>query len=126
MYEFLNYPGRIVAVRHILLSHVGIATGQGTVITAVPIPGVVELPWHEFSKGRTIHDCGYPSELPPLEVVGNARAQIGQPYRLLSNNCEHLVREAHQLKRESPQLQTWVAVGLLTVATILITRKARA
>ena len=126
MYECLYWPGRCVAVRVAMIWHLGISTGQGTVITATPTHGVVELPWQVFAKGRTIYDRGYPSKLSPMQVVANARVQIGRPYCLFSNNCDHLVREAHDLKRESPQLKTWAAVGLLVATAVFVARKARA
>lgn len=106
--------------------HRGIATGDLTVVTTTPKHGTHEQSEYDFASGKPIQDRGYRGNLPPLSIVANARAQIGRPYCVLSNNCDHLVREAQGLKRESSQLQTWVAAGLLVATAVLIARKARA
>lgn len=96
--------------------HVGVASDRpGFVIhNSRRRGGVVEEPLSSFSEGRPVRAV-YPGRLPPKNVVARARTQIGRPYRLFGNNCEHFVRFAHALHHASPQLRRAAAgVGAIT------------
>ena len=106
--------------------HLGIATGEGTVVTTTPRHGTHERSERTFAKDGPVQDRGLRGALPPETVVAKARARIGRPYSLLRDNCEHLVCAAHGLKPQSPQVQTWAALGLLVAAGVLLARRPRA
>jgi hypothetical protein len=78
---------------------------------------VAEEIWDQFASGKQVSVDGYPSKLPPHEVVRRARGLIGALYRLLSFNCEHLIAAAHGLRPASPQLAAMI--GIAAVAAVL-------
>lgn len=43
--------------------------------------------------------------LAPIEIVRRARERVGEPWRLLSSNCEHFVRTVLGQPKESRQVQ---------------------
>lgn len=112
-------PGEVISVRHPQgYQHLGIYSGQGTVIHASKDVGcVVEHLLHEFSGGRQISRHGSSTRLQPWLVVENARRQIGRRYQLFSYNCEHFVREVSGFAPTSPQLQM-VMLGVLVAASV--------
>lgn len=114
-------PGTIVGVWIGIIQHVGILTESGTVIANSFVHGgVIELPVPRFTIGKRLSLKGYPGRLPPQEVVTNARAEMGQPWNLFKNNCEHFVRRVHGLRPHSPQLQrAMFALGLTAVSLLL-------
>jgi len=117
--------GTIVSVPFLIVfRHLGIISdrrhqGKPMVISNSPWSGgVSEQPWGMFTGGFDVALAGYPSNLPPYEVLRRARSQIGTRYSLLTWNCDHFVRYAHGLASESPQLAR--AVLLLAVGTTLV------
>lgn len=109
--------GTVVCVRMFgVLTHVGVLSsridGARTVIfQSFSHQKAVELPHGEFTGGRLVSARANTGRLPPWQIVANARAQIGEPYDLLSNNCEHLVSRAEGLRADSPQVRRWVILG---------------
>lgn len=79
---------------------------------------VVEEWAMEFSLGAPVYTHGVWSKLSWQQTVGNARSQLGQPYRLFDRNCEHFVRFCHGLPQESPQLAS--AVGAVVVGGLIL------
>jgi len=105
-------PGRI--------EHFGVLTEQHlygfppTIISASKVRQlIVEEQPMQFSLGALIYAQGVWSKQPWQQTVGNARSQLGQPYRLFDRNCEHFVRFCHGLPQESPQLAKAVGVALI-------------
>lgn len=120
-------PGTVVSTPLFLFyRHRGIVSdrwyqGKPMVISASGRAGrVCEEPWDTFSGGLAVRDDGYPSTLPPYEVVARARAHIGTPYQTLSWNCDHLVARAHGQAHESPQVAATVAVAVLVLGIGLL------
>ncbi len=91
--------------------------GQPTIVHASNLLGkIVEESATDFMRKAVgpIRSLGFWGELPPGEVLRRARAQLGQPYRLLRRNCEHLVAQVHGLAPISPQLRSAVGGAALT------------
>lgn len=114
-------PGMVLAVDFFPVTHVGIATEPGWVISnSRARGGVHEEPLHAFSEGRPIRVLGHYGDLPGWHVVERARTRIGHAWNIFSNNCEHFVRWAHGVEVESPQLKAagGVAFGLAVLGFI--------
>jgi hypothetical protein len=75
--------------------------------------GVAEVTWDAFAAGQQVFVEGYPGNLPPLEVLCNARSLIGQPYNVLQSNCEHFVYHCHGQQPNSPQVAAVAVVAAL-------------
>jgi hypothetical protein len=124
MVHFRFSPGATVGVRVLPgVIHLGIATerldheGYQTVISGSARAGnVAEEPMSVFSAGRDVFEVKeLRGNLPSFLVVDQARTLLGQPYKLFSNNCEHVVRKAQGLVTHSSQL----ALGILLAGTVL-------
>ena len=110
-------PGDVVVASRGLYEHVGIYAGGGTVISCSGRAGcVVAEPVAEFARGSPARLAGYPGRLPRDVVVERAWEQLGRPYSLFSNNCEHFVARVHGLAPRSPQL---FALGAVAVGVAL-------
>jgi hypothetical protein len=109
-----------------LYMHKGILFPDRRVLHASKEKGRVVLDTLEnFSEGKPVRALGYPGRLAPDQVLSRGLALLGQRYRLLRNNCEHLVAHAHGLPEKSPQLNAWLAVGVVGVtAAALIGRRS--
>lgn len=108
--------GYRLVVHGVSVFHVGIVTdrsdqrGLPHVISASKRTGLVrEETWSEFTQGAAVVRQNIGGRLPSHEVLRRARSQIGEEWSLLWANCEHFVRWAHGLPRESPQLKAAVA-----------------
>lgn len=103
--------GQIVASWRVFYWHWGIVTdswknGEQTVISCSGLRRmVVEEPMSIFCQGNSVEPRDFPSALTVREVLARARGKLGQPYDLLSWNCEHFVYDASGLVKQSPQLQ---------------------
>jgi hypothetical protein len=103
-------PGTIISIAVWPVDHVGIVTdrfvdGSPTIISnSLRRGGVVEETWQSFHAGLESQSRGYPGRLLPSVVLKRARSKLGSKWTPTSN-CEHLVRYAHGLPVESPQLQ---------------------
>lgn len=101
-------PGDHVAREALLgpLIHHGIVDVDGRVIHATPdAPGVVSDDLETFAAGREIEVIGRaasPDEA--AQVAARARAQIGAPFDIFQNNCEHVAFAARG-RRASPTLE---------------------
>lgn len=118
-----NYSvGTVLAVDFFPVTHVGIATGRGWVISnSRARGGVYEESLRDFSDGRPIRVLGHLGNLPASRVVERARSKIGERWSLFSNNCEHFVRWAHGVKVASPQLENAVkAVGFFALLLVAV------
>jgi len=98
-----------------------------------PFDGEVRrVSFEEFARGARIlvkpHDD---ARFTRTESVERARARVGERgYRVLSNNCEHLVEEAITGKARSPQVlralvtTAGVFAGVALLAVVLRARKS--
>lgn len=76
------------------------------------LPVVQLATWEEFvNREARIERRPYPGYAE--YVVARARAQLGQKYNLLTNNCEHFVNLAADGERKSIQLQRAFALAIL-------------
>jgi len=117
-------PGDVLSVWKGFYRHKGIYVGDGRVIAASRDHGcVVDQTLDEFTEGQNLKNEGFPGQRSRDKVVEAARVQIGRPYALFTDNCEHLVNEAHGLRKSSPQLQTAAVAGLALIALIALLRK---
>lgn len=83
-----------------VLSHYGVVTVSGTVISNSRIGGgVIEQSLSEFSSGRRIRRHGRSSNLHPFEVEARARRALGSGYDLTGSNCIDFTRHAHRQAR---------------------------
>lgn len=91
-------PGDMVAVRFAgVLSHYGVMTQRGTVITnSNRNNGVVEQTLAEFADGRPVRRCARRGGLDALAVEARARRAKGAPYSLTHSNCSHFARWTHR------------------------------
>ena len=82
---------------------------------------VAVVDWHEFADGNPILLNRSPeSPAHAVAVVARAEANIGKPYYLFAQNCEHFASFAFTGEAESKTLQGWgwIAAGVLTVAAL--------
>lgn len=104
------------------ITHVGIRTGLGTVISNSKKLGyVAEETLEDFSGGEAVRSLGYPGDLSPVEVVSQARSLLGKRWSL-TDNCEHFVTWAHGLKPGSKQLQTILLFLIVGSAVVWLAR----
>jgi hypothetical protein len=107
-------PGDVVAIPFgIGLSHYGIVTASGTVISnSRKHGGVVEQSFHEFSNGKRVRLCERTDALSGNAAVSRARRAKGKPYSLNESNCVHFTRWSHRQKPTSIQIASATARSL--------------
>jgi len=122
-----NYQaGTILKIRLNGYWHKGILLPDGRVLHASKRTETVTIDsLAGFSDGREIHIEGYPGNLRPEEVVRRAHRLIGRPYKLFSDNCEHLVTQVHGLPKQSDQLRQYGAVFLSAVLVLMVLNRGR-
>ncbi|HTQ12949.1 MAG TPA: lecithin retinol acyltransferase family protein [Rhizomicrobium sp.] len=82
--------------------------------------GVAEISWDAFAGGREVFSEGYPSALPPWEVLYNAKSMIGEQYDIIFSNCEHFVCKCHNKEPRSAQVVGFVLLALGVAALALV------
>lgn len=104
-------PGDVVAIPFgIGLSHYGIVTAQGTVISnSRRHGGVVEQSLASFSNGKRIRLCERTDALSGAIAETRARRAKGTSYRLTESNCAHFSRWSHRQKPTSVQIASATA-----------------
>lgn len=117
-------PGDVVSIPFGgVLSHYGVVTARGTVISNSRLHGgVIEQSLEEFSSGRTIRAHGRYSELDAHMVEIRARRYLGRDYDLFGSNCGHLVRHAHRRKPTPMQVG---AAAVRAIGDMLSNNKRR-
>ncbi|NKC14086.1 MAG: hypothetical protein GKR94_18440 [Gammaproteobacteria bacterium] len=92
-----------------MYEHVGISDGEGGVFeNSKTGNGRGLVSYDEFSAGKSIIDLGIlPGSLPVPEIIERAKNLIldKKSYHLLTNNCEHFVRQVCGVEVTSPQVQ---------------------
>lgn len=110
--------GDVIYAQDVLYRHYGIYEGAGKVIDFSASKGhetdasdacIREKSLSAFAKGRAVAIDGSVEEnFSPNETVRRARSQIGKKkgeYNLVTNNCEHFIRECKSGKAESKQVR---------------------
>jgi hypothetical protein len=83
--------------------------------------GVAVVDWHEFADGNPILLHRRPeSAMHAADIVARAEANIGKPYFLFAQNCEHFASFAFTGRAESETVNAlgWVA-GIVAVAVVI-------
>lgn len=118
----LLQPGARVTVYVGGVRHEGIVSdafslGEPYVISNSRRTGLVaEEPLSAFSQGRDLQVLEPLADVPVWWLLLRARSRVGEPWRLLTWNCEHFVRWCYGVRVESPQLQ--LAGALLLVGAV--------
>jgi Lecithin retinol acyltransferase len=80
--------------------------------------GVTVSDWYEFSDGNQVFlHSRASSEAHIQEILARLEANIGQPYHLFAQNCEHFASFSFTGKAESKSVQAvgWVAAIALVI-----------
>lgn len=117
--------GTIVRTPAVLgfVGHVGIVSqvdevGRPThvISNSLKLGRVAEETINEFAaEAGTWKEDGYLGGRTPAQVLDAARALLGRPYSLFSDNCEHFVRRVHGVTPASPHVAAATVVGSLAV-----------
>lgn len=80
--------------------------------------GVVQSCWQDFSEGQTVvlHRRAT-SHMHVQQILQRVYANLGQPYFLIAQNCQHFASLVFTGKAESPSVK--VVGGLAVVAAIV-------
>lgn len=105
-------------VRCLLLVPGGVSV---EIINSTKGGGVAIVDWHQFADGNPIFLHSRPeSTAHAAYVVARAEANVGKPYALFAQNCEHFVSFAFTGRAESEtvNLVGRLAVGVMAVALL--------
>lgn len=83
--------------------------------------GVAATDWHEFTDGNPVVLHRSPeSSTHAAYIIARAEANLGKPYALFAQNCEHCASFAFTGEAESESIKTvgLMAVGLIAVAVV--------
>jgi hypothetical protein len=83
--------------------------------------GVGAVDWYRFADGNPVLLHRRPqSPAHATDVVARAEANIGKPYALFAQNCEHFASFAFTGLAESTTVSglAWLAAGVVTVAIL--------
>lgn len=83
--------------------------------------GVEIADWHQFGDGNPVFLHRRPkSPSHAADAVARADANVGKPYALFAQNCEHFASFAFAGIAESQSVRAlgWMAAGVLTVAAL--------
>ncbi len=103
--------GDVVAIPFgIGLSHYGIVTAQGTVISnSGKHGGVIEQSLSDFANGKRVRLCERTDTLSGIAAVSRARRAKGASYRLTESNCAHFTRWSHRQRPTTLQIASATA-----------------
>jgi hypothetical protein len=81
---------------------------------------VTVVAWHEFAAGNPVLLHRRPESAYAADVVVRAEANIGKPYYLFAQNCEHFALFAFTGRAESETVKAmgWMVAGVLAVAAL--------
>ena len=93
----------------------------------IPNQGVIVTTLDSFCEGRPVEIVAEPlSSAHQQLIVQTAQSNVGKPYVLFSQNCEHFASFCYLQKAESRQLQGAFAVaGLVAVAALAMNSTVR-
>jgi hypothetical protein len=83
--------------------------------------GVAVADWYQFADGNPVLLHSHPSSpTHASQVVARGEANIGKPYALFAQNCEHFASFAFTGQAESMTVATlgWMVAGVLAVAAL--------
>ncbi len=82
--------------------------------------GVIQSSWLEFSEGQSVvlHRRAT-SQMHVHQILQRVYANLGKPYLLLGQNCQHFASFAFTGKAESPATRTVGGLALLAVIAAL-------
>lgn len=83
--------------------------------------GVDVADWYEFADGSPVFLHRRPESIEQrAEIMARANSNIGKPYALFAQNCEHFASFAFTGQAESVTLKAvgWVAAGVVAVAVL--------
>ena len=83
------------------------------------VSSVAVVDWYDFAAGDPVLLHRRPEAAAhAAAVVARAEANIGKPYYLFAQNCEHFASFAFtgQAKSETVKAVGWMALGVLAVA----------
>ncbi|EPI8560807.1 lecithin retinol acyltransferase family protein [Vibrio fluvialis] len=110
--------GQVLKIQYTGFNHYGIFVGNDMVIhNSKKFHRVEEIDLKSFADNKTIQVSSIKPENPYL-AVQTARKYLGLPYNLFSENCEHFVRTACGLVKESTQVQKYL-ISALGVGALL-------
>jgi len=115
-------PGDTLTRRKGLVSHHGVALGDGRVLHNMPGLGEHISSEAEFGAGRKVKVRRRSLAERERALAAAERQTAGRGYHLFTNNCEHTVNRASTGQAHSPQLRGWVAGVTLAAAALVITR----
>jgi len=103
--------GDVVAIPFgIGLSHYGLVTARGTVISnSRKHGGVVEQDLADFANGRRIRLCERTDPLDAAVAESRARRAKGSTYSLTGSNCAHFTRWSRRQKPTTMQVASATA-----------------
>lgn len=102
--------------------HYMVVVGPNSVLHSSKETGVVRESLSDVITGKLVTNHKRWGNLSDLEIVGRATNMIGEPYNLLFNNCEHVVRRACGIKEESPQIVVFSTIACVVVGAVLFPR----
>jgi len=112
MFKSIYSTGAIVKILMSAYDHYAVVSdrydnGKPMLISLSARQGTVcEEAWDYCAGNRKVALSPVQGDLHPHQVVQQARSKLGGiKYSLLSRNCEHFARWAHDLKVESKQIQ---------------------
>lgn len=106
--------GDVLFIQYTGFKHYGIYIGENTVIhNSKKFFKVEEISLEDFSDNKETNLSTIKSENPAL-AVQTAKKYLGVPYNLFGENCEHFVRTACGLVKESTQVQKYLISALGT------------
>ncbi len=117
-------PGDMVAVRFgVVLSHYGVVTHRGTVISnSRRNGGVVEQSLADFADGRSVRLCDTRTGLEAHAVEARARKAIGSDYSVTGSNCSHFTRWTYRRKPTAMQI---ASAGINALKDLAASRRNR-
>ena len=114
MYEL----GNVLSVQYPGFKHYGLYVGDNKVIhNSKKYKKVDEIDLETFKDGRSALISSIKTQNPAL-AVQTAKKYLNLPYRLFNENCEHFVRTACGLTKESTQVQKYLITALGTGALL--------
>lgn len=106
--------GDVLSVQYLGFKHYGIYAGDGSVVhNSKNFFKVEEISLEKFKDSKEVILSSIKALNPEL-AVQTAKKFQGIPYNLFSENCEHFVRVACGLEKESTQVQKYLITALGT------------
>jgi hypothetical protein len=110
--------GDVLFIQYTGFKHYGIYIGNGTIVhNSKKFFKIEETSVDDFKDGKEPKLSSIKSSNPILSAQ-RAQKFLGIPYGLFSENCEHFVRVACGLEKESTQVQKYLISALGTGALL--------